>query len=362
MTEKIRYYELDFIRVLPMLFMPMVHVYEEFLMHGFATSEAYAQGYFIYYLAICGAPAFMIGMGMNLVFTSHSTPKELAHRGVRLILLFYGLNILRYVIPGMIAILCGDTEAKLSILRHFFCSDIFFFSGFVFLFFALMKNFSVKPFYILIISVLMLVVNMVVPKPQLENEILAIALGKFFYVNGWSCFPVLSWMTFPAIGYCLGFVIKMLKGEGERHVFWNKIFIGGVVGFVAISACLSSYGLDPILIASSPMNNYITDPLNVVLDVFATGFAYGLSYYLYLLLRKNRIVKKICNLSRDILVFYCVHWVLVGWLEYMMLAMGLRNHQFAEFGMMIGIAVIIMMLSVVFTFVLKKFLNKIKSS
>lgn len=354
MTQKKRYYELDLARAVPMLFMPLVHVYEEFLMHGFATGESWSQGLILVYLCMFGPSVFMLSLGMNLVFSSHNTPKDLAQRGIRTIALFYGLNVIRYIIPGSIAILCGDAEAKYSILRHFFCSDILFFAGITFLLFSVIQKYSIKPFYVLLMAVTMLVVDMLIPDLNLNSEILSIALGKFFYVNGWSCFPVLSWMVYPAVGYCLGPMIQALNTEKEHRTFWKKVILGSVVGFLAVGICMSSYGLDPILIAASPANSYIVDTANVVLDLFVAGLMYGFYYYVHLLIRNTRLVQHISSLSRGILTFYCIHWILVGWTEYMLLAMGMRNQHILGIETIMGIGVGIMVISIILTIAIQK--------
>jgi len=341
--------------------MPLVHVYEEYLIHGFATGEAWSQGLILMYLCMFGPSVFMISLGMNIVFSSHNSPMELAQRGIRTLVLFYGLNIFRYVIPGSIAVLCGDAEAKYSVLRQFLCSDILFFAGVTFLFFALMKKISAKPHHILLISLMMLTLDTLIPEPQPESEFVAIALGKFLYVNGWSCFPVLSWIIYPAIGYNIGLILLRSKSEDERRSFWRNILLISFVGLLSVCACMRSYGLDALLIAASPVNNYITDLFNVVLDLFLAGLMYCLYYYLHLPILGTKAIRGISRISSGILIFYCIHWVIVGWLEYTLLAMGMREQHTFGFGsiMLTGLAIIV--ISLALTLLVQNYLKRSKT-
>lgn len=331
MHEKTRFYELDLARVIPMIGMPLVHIYEEFLRQGLAAEGVWAQGKVFIYLCMFGPSVFMISMGMNIVFSSRSTPEKLAKRGLQTIIAFYVLNLFRYIIPGAIASACGDADAWHSALSSSFCSDILFFAGTAFLFFAIMEKFEVKPARILLLTLGMLTIDMLIPEIEFASEYLGIALGKFFYVNGWSCFPILSWMIFPAIGYYMGHIVIKLRTEEERLRFWNNILLGSVVCLVAVGVCMKSYGLDPLLIAASPANSYITDLANVVLDVLANGIWYCFFYYIYRAIRKTRLLYLASEFSKKVIVYYFMHWVLVGWLEFMLLAVGLRDKHIFSF-------------------------------
>lgn len=65
MNEKKRFYELDLARVIPMIGMPLVHIFEEFLMHGLARGDAWTHGQIFIYLCMFGPSVFMICLGMN---------------------------------------------------------------------------------------------------------------------------------------------------------------------------------------------------------------------------------------------------------------------------------------------------------
>lgn len=344
MEKKTRFYELDIARAISMLGMPIVHVYEELMIQGIAASGVWNQGLLLTYSCILGPSVFMISLGMNLVFSRNTTSKQLIERGIKTILMFYALNLVRFIIPSFIAYVCGDTGALSSALKGSLCADILFFAGGAFVFFGLIKKFKVSSFYALLIAVLMLTLDMLIPEPTFKSEYVGIALGKFFYVNGWSCFPILPWMIFPAIGYCVGQYIVKMQDEEERGRFWKKVFFCCTIGIVAVSVCIKSYGLSPLLIAASPANSYITDLVNVVLNILAAGIWYSACYFVYSKIKNTKIPESISCFSQKILVFYCVQWILVGWLEYMLLAAGYRNQ--GKIGMT-GICII----GIVFLFV-----------
>ena len=321
--RKQRFLELDLARAVLILMLPFVHCYEEFANGGYLSAGAVDVGSILLYLCALGPAGFMIYLGMNVVFSSHSTPGELCRRGLKTIGYFCLLNVCRAVLPSFVAWLNGFDYAFEEGLTWALSSDILFFAGCAFLFFALMLKLRARPLHMLIVSLLLLTLNTLIPPIDLESTYLTAFLGNFFYINETSYFPLLSWLIFPSIGYCAGQTIKTLDTTQKKNRFYLGLALFSAALLIALYVCMAYYGLDPILIAASPANEYRTDLFNVLLDTCLVGVWTGVVYYACSLMRSKRVLSAAHKVSDAILVFYCVQWALVGWLEYMLLIAGL---------------------------------------
>ena len=149
----------------------------------------------------------MISLGSNLVF-SDAGPRKLAKRGCTTLVAFLLLNITRDALPDIAIALAGHADAFDVLGYDMLASDILGFAGFTFLFFAIIKYFQISPLATLLISLCMLTVNDLIPQLHLSSQFVSATLGNFFYADDYSCFPLLSWMIFPAIGYALASALR----------------------------------------------------------------------------------------------------------------------------------------------------------
>ena len=156
----------------------------------------------------------------------------------------------------------------------------------------------------------MLTVNDLIPQLHLSSQFVSATLGNFFYADDYSCFPLLSWMIFPAIGYALA---SALRDIPDKDLFWKHVIAVCAIVLVAISVNMRKYGLNPLLIAASPVNDYITDFANVVLDAAIAWIWYGIFHFVYKRIRFARIKHIILCGSQAIMLFYMAQWILVGW-------------------------------------------------
>jgi len=321
-----RFYEIDFARAVPLIFLPIVHFYEEFGFWGMLSEKALSLGTVWLYLCAFGPSIFMIVLGMNIAFSSHTSPRQLARRGLIILAVFYGLNIVRFFIPGLIGYFVVKDPAVLqSALLSLSNSDILLFAGLCFLFFALMKRLNVTPFYILVISLLLLGIDMLIePKPQ--NAFLISVLGHFVYVNNTSCFPLLPWLTYPAVGYILALKMKSVSDEAEYKKLYQKLTVLGIAMMAVLSVCLLSYGIDPLTVGASVINGYLTDLFNIILDTGLAFVWFGIVYYIWASIRSQRVREIIIRFSKSIMIFYIAQWVFVGWSELIFGAFFLDEH------------------------------------
>ena len=322
LTSK-RYHDLDLARAIPLLFLPFIHCYEEFNAIHLLSPTLVERGRIFLFLCMICPSVFMMELGMNITFSTHTSDTELAHRGIRTILYFYLLNIARGGIPAIVfGLIFKQYDAIKELRICLLQSDILFFAGAAFLFFALMKHWNVKPYHILVIAIFLLALDILIPNGITQNYTLRALLGNIFYVSSGSCFPLLSWLIFPTVGYLMGGYLKKLPDEKSINSFFRDMLFGSIAVLLCTAACLKNYGLNPLLIATSPANDYITDLFNVLLDLAIAGIWFSVIHFLYGCIHSVRIKRVADIISRGILSFFVIQWLFVGWIEYLFYCSG----------------------------------------
>ena len=320
--------ELDIVRAISILGLPFVHCYEEFRGAGFLVPSVADAGSVFFGLCALGPSIFMAMLGMNIVFSSHSTPEALARRGLKTIMYFYLLNLVRFIVPSLIAGLCRNPDYFFDGLYYSLASDILFFSGLAFLFFAFVRKFRLQPVYVMVIALALLVLNMALKPAVSAGKYLNAFLGNFIYINEDSFFPFLSWIIYPAAGYVMGGFIVNLESQKDSDRFYFRLSLVCVVCLAAVFVCLRSYKLDPLLIAASPANSYINDLFTVVITLLYAGLWTGFWYLICRLVHSKKFNAAAYHVSDAILVFYVIQWVIVGWTEYLLDAAGYQGTHF----------------------------------
>lgn len=313
--DRRRFEELDIARALPLLLLPVVHMYEEMESIDQITESFVTGNEWILKLCTLMPSVFMICLGANIVFSRKSTAQQLFKRGIHFIIFGVVLNFMRFGIPSLLY-LPWTAGPLLECIYYTLTPDIYDFVGMAFLFFALFKKLKLSSLQILLISVGLLTLDAVIPNFETSNTYLNGFLGRFIWMDGDSCFPVLTWMIFPAIGYCFGEVYKRFRSEEDRKHFVTQILGVSVVGIVSVFVWMYTYQLDPILLATSPANDSITDLVNVVILSFEAGIWFAVIYFLYMKIRGSSFCNKIVHLSKRIVPFYVIQWVIIGWAEW----------------------------------------------
>jgi len=347
-NQKKRRPELDIFRAISILGLPFVHCYEEFDALGFLVPAVAKTGSVFLGLCALGPSVFMAILGMNIVFSSHGTPGLLFRRGITT--LFYGvlLNVVRFVLPCIVAGLCGRLEFVTVGIYYSIASDILYFAGLVFLFFAFVKKCSIQPVYVLVISLAMLACNMVITSAApVTNKYFDAFLGNFAYINDESYFPFLSWIVYPAVGYMLGEYIKKLETVKDSDSFYLRMFLICGTGLAALCICLKSYKIDPLVIAASPANAYINDLFTVVITLLLGGIWLAFWYAICRHVRSQKFTTAAYLISDAILVFYAIQWSVIGWTEYMLAAAKLDKTHFMTPFMFAVISILIFIISLI---------------
>ena len=308
--------EFDLMKAIAILGLPIVHLLEEGIYNDYVSQGVHKLEAFIVALCIVGPSIFMMCMGFTMGGARYS-PKSLAKQGLRFLSLGAILNLVRFVLPGLLVFAVRGTPIDED-LRDFLVSDIYFFVGIVCLFYALMRKLKLNTSTILAITLVMLTVNTmltpVMPK-LITNEYLIALVGNFVYIDGTSCFPLLSWAIFPTVGILLGEVLKKSTDE-RRGKIMKQMLLFAPIAFVSYLVSLCLYGYDAMKVMVSPLNSYITDLPNVILMTSIALFLFALLYYVCKAIDKSRFMSFMVKISTYIVPFYMLQWVLVSWTFY----------------------------------------------
>jgi len=334
---KRRIMELDLARSIAILGLPLVHMMEEFEECGFLSNPALEAGALstnwyeivLRFFTSSFAPMFMILMGVNMTLSSHATAEKLLKRGIRIVIYFFILNILRYVIPDVISYFMGYGGGLHDSIVDFLASDILFLAGTSMILIALFKKRDNSPAITLILALFMLAVSMLIPENLIKNEYLKTFLGNFFRIDGTSYFPLLSWFAYPALGYALGKTIKDFEKDLDRKKrIYLHVVPSALILLACLYICLSKYGISPFKIVDDQSNIYLNDFWCYLSAVLWTCVWFSGAYFICKAIKSQWVKNAIYKISDSIMIFYCIQWILVGWITSMLLGAGLEDSHF----------------------------------
>lgn len=332
--KRTRFEEFDIARAVATLGLPIVHVLEEgdslgILAPGFMDAHV-----FLLVLSAAGAALFMACMGANMVFSRHTTPRELARRGVMLLAMGVLLNIARFALPDLVfGTISGNYSAADYWPLEVVGCDIYDFSGLCFLAFALFKKMGLSARQILATSVACLVLGAYVLPHFFANPVETFGtrfLGRFFWVNETSSFPLLTWLCFPALGYVFGTWFKDAGTDEARWTGLRKMMPIAAAVFAATAALVAATGGSVLLTYASPANDYVTDLPNVLLIGSSLVFVAAGAHRASVALQGSRVLAWFARTSQGIIPYYTSQWVIIGFLEVAVEDLGLRWIRLSE--------------------------------
>jgi uncharacterized membrane protein len=304
--------EFDLIKAIAILGLPIVHLIEEGISGNYVSDGVHKLEAFIVALCIVGPSIFMMCMGFSMGGPRNSY-KSTLKQGWRFLMLGAILNLLRWILPGLLVSVVHGTS-MVDDICNFLVSDIYYFVGIFLIFYALMLKLKLKTSEILVITIVMLTVNTiltpVMPK-IVTNRYLNQIIGNFVYIDETSCFPLLSWAIFPTTGIFLGEVLKKATDEQRSSIMRHMLLFSPVV-FVSYLVSLGLYGYDVMKVMVSPLNSYITDLPNVILMISLALFLFSLFYYVCNLIDRSRFMGFMVKISTYIVPFFMLQWILVA--------------------------------------------------
>ena len=313
-----RFGEFDLMKAFSILGLPLVHLLEEGISANYVSEDVHKLEAFIVALCIVGPSIFMLCMGFG-IGGIRNNPKIIMKQGFTFLALGAILNLVRWILPGLLLFLVHGIPMSEDIF-YFFASDIYYFVGIFYLFYALMLKLKLTTPEILVITIFMLTVNTLltpIMSDIITNYYLIGIIGNVVYVDGTSCFPLLSWAIFPTVGIFIGDVLKKVNDE-KRKLIMKRMLIFSPVIFISYLVSLSLYGHDIMKVMVSPLNDYITDLPNVILMISLALFLFAVLYYVSNWINGTKFMKFMMKISMHIVPFYMLQWILVSWVYYAM--------------------------------------------
>lgn len=311
-----RFGEFEFLKAMAIIGLPLIHVMEEAIEGGMASKALESFGYGIIGLCAFGPSVFMICMGFGIGGGKVSSD-SIRRTGIQFLMIGAILNILRWLIPGIIQSIAIGTNL-IEDIDYCLQSDIYYFVGIFFVFYSFLKKWKITTSQLLLTSMITLTVNnMLTPLMQkiCTNHIIASLVGNIIYVDETSCFPLLSWAIFPTVGIILGEVLKKSTDE-FRETFMRRMMDFSIVFFVGFVFFLWNYKIDVMKVLVSPNNEYITDFPNALMLIALACFLIGIIYYLCKAIGHTKFMGFMLKISTFIIPFYLLQWILIAWIFY----------------------------------------------
>ena len=219
-----RQLEVDLARAIPVMSLPFVHTVIECCTSA-NINEPIPFLFNVIIGAPLGAPIFMIAMGISIIYSRHSSPKDLMKRGLILFLAGFALNVLRFFIPYMIGfMITGEHEKFIDPLVYkVFGNDILQFAGLAHILLGFLKKHEIPDKWIAVLALVMSLTGWYFRHIDFGIPALNIICGHIIGTqndNGFvlSDFPVLNWFIVPFGGYLFGKLLIRVKDKKKFYL------------------------------------------------------------------------------------------------------------------------------------------------
>lgn len=282
--------------------------------HPVVRLGAYIPGYeedFLFFLGdtilgayIFVAHGFMFAMGVGMIYSKRGNPSDMLRRGIKLYLMGYILNMLRY---GIYIIIYNMMTGEILDETWFaiFGQDILQFAGLAFILTAILKKARLTEVQIFSVSVVLSVVGSFIANLDIRNPVLDFLTAHFFDTTGMSIFPLFNWYICVTAGRIIGSILYKMQ---DKDRFYRKtLYISGVIviAYITLTAKLGTFFL------SMDREYYAASTLEMIgllsIDIF------GLSVFHFILQKMDvSRFKILIGMSRNVTVIYYIHWMIVG--------------------------------------------------
>lgn len=252
------------------------------------------------------APMFMFCMGIGICYSHNSSPELMADRGIRLLLMGYGLNVIRYTIPHLISsVLTGNSDYMGSWLPQLLEVDILQFAGLAFLGIALARKAKLSNWTLFGIAILLPILGSLLKNHGTGMMVPDLLLGLFWKTQEHAYFTFFHWFAFPVVGMILGEYLLHCRDKGALY---QKLTI--VLLPVGVVAAILSYFMG-VGFTSGFTEFYYMTPLNVFVMVCLAVIWVYVNDCWHRRLPKVKIVI-FQSMSKNINRIYCIHWGIIG--------------------------------------------------
>lgn len=309
-TNTSRQYDLDLLKALAIVCMIICHCVITFGYYhsGYENDFWYWFGETVLgqYLAV--AHAFMFAMGVGFIYTEKK-PVKLVKRGVKIFILGYVLNFLRYGAAALIYDLIMGEFAP-DTLEALFCPDIFQFAGLAMILTGAFKKLRHNTISIFLIGIVMSAAGSFLVLMDTGNYIVNLLLGQLITTTpDTSCFALLNWYVFVAAGMLFG---EMIRRMNDLDGFYKKLFIlSGLLSAIYITLTFL-FGTFFLTRQGFYYGISTLDGAGVVcIDLFL------LSIFHFLLEKFGSAKFKRCiEMSKNVTPIYIIQWCIIGFVDF----------------------------------------------
>ncbi len=308
-----RLFELDLAKAICILGMVFVHCFEEFTLTENALN---GNAYYLFYVvldALFGAGTFMICMGVGMAFTKKNTADDFIKRGIKIFIISYILNILRFVLPTCLGYLYGEDVTNL-VIGSLLYTDIMQFAGLALLLYGLLKKLNIDDLTLIIIALIMSIIGSFIRfidyGPYWLNEIIGLILptkDEGFY-EYFAPFALFNWFIIVVFGIMLGKFIKQCKNL-DKYYMISTIVSGIIITTYMIIAIPNRLGM----MSGNIIDYFQMTTYESIFLMCGAVFVFGIYHYISKLF-STKTINFITRLSSNINQTYCIHWILIGWL------------------------------------------------
>ena len=309
-TNTSRQYHLDLLKALGIVSM--------IICHCVISLGAHHEGYendFWYWFAdivlgdyIAVAHAFMFAMGVGFVYTKKKRPVDLVTRGVKIFLLGYVLNFLRY---GGYALIDGLMEGRFEpqTLEALFGPDILQFAGLAMILTGIFKRLGLGTIPVFVISILMSAAGSFLVLIDTGNYMGNLLLGQLITTTtDTSCFALLNWYLFVASGMLFG---KIIRGLTEQESFYQKLLI--LSGLLSLVYLILTFRFGALFLTRQGFY-YSIGTLDAAGLICTDLFLLSVFYFLLKKTGPDRFQRCI-EMSKNLTAIYVIHWCIIGFVD-----------------------------------------------
>ena len=306
--------EFDIGKAVIIFFMAIVHVAG--LCAGWDSLEDVTSvGYFLDSVVggPFGAPLFMFAMGLGIAYSRGNDWNKLVKRGIRIYLLGFVLNIVRYIIPYYITyLLTGNYDFYIkNLVGRFFNWDILTFAGLALILVGIMKRLGRGIRDICILSLIMSFIGSFIELKDFGPWQLNVFLGMFVgtaddVMELEADFPLFNWFIFVAFGLAYGYFYRRLKDKKTyyRYAIPAGFIIGLIPVFIEVFWEVGMMGAGEYCFFHMKMYDALT---SLALNIAVIGVYYYIAEYL-----PEGLMRLLGGISRDINSIYCIQWVFIS--------------------------------------------------
>ncbi|CAH1208459.1 hypothetical protein PAECIP111892_03114 [Paenibacillus auburnensis] len=308
-VNKGRQLEFDVAKALAIFFMVIIHVGD-----NMSQLDHNGMPYYYWFLDFIGgpmaAPMFMFAMGVGMVYTRYNSSGDFAKRGVKLIVLGYGLNFFRetFLMIGS-NVLSIETDYKKALIDTIGTVDILHFAGMAFLSVALMRKLVIKKWMMLCIAIILqgigtLFIGLFDSAPKVVQYV----LGLLFFTNKYIAFPTTLWLVYPVLGICFASILRRVT---DKQAFYKMVLLISSIGLSAISIGTTTVGYSVGRYFTGEGASYYQQNLFSTLWISCI-LGVSISVYYYISTPVRRKMENIIKyLSSNLNTIYVIQWLLI---------------------------------------------------